>query len=531
MVNGQTKKMKLFKNGQVRVRIAPSPTGLLHIGTARTALFNYLFSKKNDGVFILRIEDTDKARSKEKFERNVIDNLKGLGIQPDEGPEAGGDYGPYRQSERTEIYRKYLNKLLEEGKAYYCFCSSEELKAEKEYQISIGEASHYSGRCASLSKEVIEKNLQKKKPYVIRFRTPPKKVKFGDLIRGGIEFDASLMGDMVIAKNSAEPLYNFACAVDDFEMKISHVIRGEDHLTNTPKQILIQETLGFPRPEYVHLPLILAPDRTKLSKRHGAVAVSEYKAQGYLPEALVNFIAFLGWNPGTEREIFSLSSLVKEFSLERVQKGGAVFNIKRLKFLNKFYIRQKSPEKLAELCLPYLIREGLITPQLEERQYPPAYGGKEIVPNYKVSDTGEAIGAAAIQNIVSIYQERLERLSDITELTDFFFKESLDYEKDLLKWKDMTDKELNLSLDLLEKLLYKIDEKEFSKEKLSDVLVKEAEKLGHKLNKVGDRGVLLWPFRVALTGKRFSASPFEIGEIMGKKRTLKRIKQAKAKLL
>ncbi len=531
MVDGQTQKMKLFKNGQVRTRIAPSPTGLLHIGTARVALFNYLFSKKHDGIFILRVEDTDKERSKEKFERNVIDNLKGLGIQPDEGPEVGGDYGPYRQSERTELYRKHLAKLLEEDKAYYCFCSPDELKAEKEYQISIGEAPHYSGRCSGLSREIVAENMRNKKPCVIRFRVPTKKVKFEDLIRGEVEFDASLTGDIVIAKSLEEPLYNFACTVDDFEMKISHVIRGEDHLANTPKQILLQEALDFPRPEYAHLPLILAPDRTKLSKRHGAVAVSEYKARGYLPEALVNFIAFLGWNPGTEREIFSMSSLVKEFSLERVQKGGAVFNIKRLKFLNKFYIRQKSPEKLAELCLPYFIKEGLITPQLEEKQYPPAYGGKEIVQRYRITDTGESIGAAIIQSIAGIYQERMEKLSDVTELTDFFFKKDLDYEKDLLRWKDMTDKELGLSLDLLEKLLYKIDEKEFKKDRLNEVLMKEAEKLGRRLKKVGDRGVLLWPFRVALTGKKFSASPFEIGEILGKKKTLERIKQAKAKLL
>ncbi|MBC7074377.1 glutamate--tRNA ligase, partial [Candidatus Parcubacteria bacterium] len=332
-------KLSLISPGKIRVRFAPSPTGYLHIGGVRTALFNFLFAKKNQGVFILRIEDTDKERSKKEYEENIMESLRWLGIEWDEGPDKGGPFGPYRQSERGEFYKKYLQKLLNEGKAYYCFCTKEELEAERQYLLSLGQAPRYSGKCRNLPKEVVEKNLKEKKESVIRLKVEPQKVVFFDLIRGKIEVEAELLGDFVIAKSLTEPLYNFACVVDDYEMKITHVIRGEEHISNTPKQILIQKALGFPQPQYAHLPLILAPDRSKLSKRHGAVSVWEYKKMGYLPEALLNFLAFLGWNPGTNREIYSLSALIKDFSLERIQKSGAVFNQKKLDFLNGFYIR------------------------------------------------------------------------------------------------------------------------------------------------------------------------------------------------
>jgi len=415
---------RLIEPGEVRTRIAPSPTGFLHIGTARTALFNYLFAKKNQGSFILRIEDTDLERSDPKFEKDILESLKWLGIEWSEGPDNGGEYGPYRQSERTESYTEYLKKLLKEDKAYYCFCSEEELETQKQYALSQGQSWLYNGKCANLASKEVKKNLADGKPSVIRFRTPIKKVEFDDLIRGKLEFDSALIGDITIAKNISTPLYNFAVVIDDFEMRVSHVIRGEDHLSNTPKQILIQEAIGFPRPQYAHLPLILGSDRTKLSKRHEAVAIAEYRMAGYLPETIVNFMAFLGWNPGTEgdedkssssptelpfmeakvkmgtkspspfagtrvREIYSMPSLIKEFSLERVQKGGAIFNVKRLDFLNGFYIRQKSVEKLTELCLPYLIEAGFIEPQFKTGQYPPAYGGMEITQTFKISETGE----------------------------------------------------------------------------------------------------------------------------------------------
>jgi len=485
---------KFIKPGEVRTRIAPSPTGYLHIGLARTALFNYLFTKKHEGSFVLRVEDTDLERSSLEFEKDIIENLKWLGIDWDEGPDIGGKYGPYRQTQRTDMYKKYIEKLIAEDKAYYCFCSEEELEAQRQYQMSRGLAPKYSGKCANLDKETVKKYLSEGKPTVIRFRVPAKKISFNDLIRGKLEFDAGLIGDMVIAKDLNTPLYNFAVVIDDFEMKISHVIRGEDHISNTPKQILIQEALGFSQPLYAHLPLILGTDRSKLSKRHGATSVSDFRKQGYLPEALINFMAFLGWNPGDEREIYSMNSLIKEFSLEKVQKAGAVFNIKKLDFLNGFYIRQRSPEKLTELCLPYLIEAGFIIKEKADLEY--------------------------LKKIISIYQERLKKLSEIVELTDFFFKEKLNYDKNLLRWKEMSDKEIKDSLNKLEKLLSKVKLEDWNKTNLERVLLPESEK-------IGDRGKLLWPLRVALTGKEASAGPFEIAEILGKEKTIKRIKEAK----
>ena len=466
-----------MKSSEIRVRIAPSPTGFFHVGTARAALFNYLFAKNNNGKFILRIEDTDLERSDPKFEKDIIENLKWLGIEWDEF---------YKQSERIPSYTKYLDKLLKEGKAYHCFCTEDELEAVRQDQMSRGLAPLYTGKCRGLTNQEVKKYLAEGKPSIIRFKVASKKVAFNDIIRGKIEFDTSLMGDFAIAKDLATPLYNFAVVIDDFEMKISHVIRGEDHIPNTPKQILLDEALSFPQPKYAHLPLILGPDKSKLSKRHGAVAISHYRKEGYLPETMVNFMAFLGWNPGTEREIFAMPSLVKEFSLDNVQKSGAIFNIKKLDSLNGFYIRQKSIDKLVELCRPYL-------PKASQEN---------------------------LKKAIAPYQERLKKLSEINELTDFFFAKSLKYDKDLLRWKKMNDTEVAKSLDKLEKILFKIEEGKWTKENLEKVLMAEAEK-------AEDRGFLLWPMRAALTGKEASAGPFEIAEILGKEKTLTRIKQAR----
>ncbi len=473
----------------VRTRFAPSPTGPLHMGSARTALFNYLFAKKEGGLFVLRIEDTDKERSKPEWEKDIIESLEWLGFKWDEF---------YKQSERINIYKKYLEQLLNEGKAYYCFCSEEELEAQRQDQMSRGEAPRYLGTCRQLIKDQQQKNLlastgeaggKEKKSAVIRFVMEPKMVQFNDLVRGKVEFNAALIGDIVIAKDLDSPLYNFSVVIDDSEMNITHVIRGEDHISNTPKQILLQEALGFTRPHYAHLPLILAQDRTKLSKRHGDNSVARFRKEGYLPEAIVNFLVLLGWNPGDEREIFSLDSLVKEFSLEKIQKGGAVFNPRRLDWINGAYIRQKSPKELAKLCKPYL-------------------------PKAKLEN---------IEKIVVLYQERLKKLSEVTELTDFFFKEKLEYPKELLKWKEASDNDIKTSLEKLETMLSEIEKTKWIKEHLQEILLKEAEK-------TGDRGYLLWPLRAALTGKQASAGPFEVAEVLGKDKTLARIRDAKVYL-
>jgi glutamyl-tRNA synthetase len=456
----------------IRTRFAPSPTGNLHIGGVRTALFNYLFAKKNKGQFILRIEDTDKERSKPEFEKDIINTLKWLGVK--------WNKSPVRQSERTKIYRKYLEKLLSEKKAYYCFCSPEELEINRKEQQSRGLAPKYSGKCLALSDEEVKKNLEQKKSFVIRFKISDKIVEINDLIRGKVSFNTGLLGDIVIAKNLDTPIFHFSNVVDDYEMKISHVIRGEEHLPNTPRHILLQEALGFSTPQYAHIPLILAPDRSKLSKRHGAVSAGEYKKQGYLPEALINFLAFLGWNPGTDKEIFSLKDLIKEFSLEKIQKAGAIFNIQRLDYLNGLYIRQMPIRKLTKLCQQYV-------PKINEKA-------------------------------VSLYRERLKMLSEIVELTDFLFKDEIFYDKNILKWKDMTNEEVSLSIDKSIKVLSSIKDKDWKRGVIEKKLLEEA---GEK------RGNLLWPLRVALSGKKASAPPFEIAEFLGKEKTLKRLENAK----
>jgi len=524
--------LKLIKPGECRVRIAPSPTGPLHIGTARTALFNFLFAKKNQGNFILRIEDTDVKRSQKKWEKDIIESLKWLGIEWTEGPDIDGKYAPYKQSERSDIYLKYLKKLIAEKKAYYCFCTEEEIEAHRQYLISIGRPPIYSGKCAALSEKEIKKNFKEGKSAIIRFKVPSQEIKFKDLIRGEIKFNTELIGDVAIAKNINSPLdlrknnekagdiqflYNFVVVVDDFEMEISHVIRGEDHLSNTPKQILIQQDLGFTQPQYAHLPLILGPDRSKLSKRHGATSVADYRKKGYLPEALVNFMALLGWNPGDDREIFSIDSLIKEFSLEKVQKSGAVFNIQKLDSLNGFYIRHKSLDKLTKECIPYLIEAGLIKPISEKK--------KLAAPKYEIALTGEKISFEYLKKVVALYQERLKQLSEIVELVDFFFKDKLKYPKELLIWKDMTEKETNTSLDKLIKILSKIELESWNRDYLQSILMTEAEKISIRGKK--NRGYLLWPLRVALSGKKASAGPFEIAEILGKEKTLKRLREAK----
>lgn len=492
---------------RVRTRFAPSPTGLLHMGNARTALFNYLFAKNQGGDFVLRIEDTDKERSKPEWEKDVVDNLKWLGLEWSEGVGKEGFYGPYRQSERTELYQKYLTKLLLERKAYECFCSAEEIETLRQYQMSIGEAPRYNGKCFSLGKEEAEKKKKAGEKSVIRFVIEPKNVTFEDLVRGSITFDTALSGDIVIAKDIETPLYNFSVVIDDAEMHITHVIRGEDHISNTPKQILLQEALGFKRPIYAHLPLILGEDRTKLSKRHGDISVTKFRNEGYLPEALVNFLALLGWNPGTAEEIFTLPALCKAFSFGRIQKSGAVFNLKRLDWINGFYLRQKSPSTLAELCIPFLEQTSLM---------------KSTKEGIVVAETNEELAKEKLEKIVMLYRDRLRKLSEIGELADFFFKK-VEYAPDMLSWKGTAKEETLDALHMLEKLMSGISEQDWTKEKLENVIMPEAEKRRN-------RGVVLWPLRMALTGKQASAGPFEISEILGKQKTLEYLKEAKQKL-
>ena len=482
-----------------RVRLAPSPTGLFHLGTARTGLFNYLFARKAGGKFILRIEDTDRERSKKEYEDNILEGLKSLGIEWDEGPDIGGSLGPYRQSERLEIYEKYLRKLLKEGKAYYCFCSLEEIEAQKEEMIARGVPPKYPGKCRDLSEDEVKAYLDEGKSFVIRIKMSNKIVKFQDIIRGEVKFDLSLIGDIVIAKGLKDPLYNFAVVIDDYLMKITHVIRGEDHISNTPKQITIQEALGLPMPNYAHLPMILGPDRSKLSKRHGAMALTEYRKMGYLPEALVNFLAFLGWHPMGNQEILSLEELIDKFDLERVQKGGAIFNIKKLDWFNTEYFKKMSSDELMNRAVDY-IKNFSSTPQ--------------IIKDYDIN---------YIKKVIDIEIPRMNKLSVLIDQSDFFFQKKIEYSKELLKWKEMTDIELAKSLQDCLNILEKIKENEFNRVNLQ---IKFYNFIDENPNYIGNKGKLLWPLRAALSGKKSSPGPFEIAEVLGKEESAKRVKQA-----
>lgn len=478
----------------VRVRIAPSPTGYFHIGTARTALFNWLFAKKNNGKFILRIEDTDLERSDKKYEDDIIKELRWLGLEWDEGP--------YRQSERLDMYEKHIKKLLKQGNAYYCACSKEELEKERQSQMTRGEAPRYSGKCRS-------RNVSEKKAQLIRFKTGGEQLTFRDIIRGEITFDTALMGDMAIAKNTKTPLYNFAAAVDDYTMKISHVIRGEDHIANTPKQILLQRALGFPQPQYVHLPLILDPDRSKMSKRFSAVSIKEYKERGYLAEALVNFMALLGWHPAPEqstargksfeKEKMPVSELIAEFDLARVQKSGAVFDTKKLDWLNSQYIKEKSGEELIG--------------SLYELYGKDAVGERDAV--LKILDVGKS---------------RMDKLDDFKALKESF--ELSDYDKNLLTWKGAPAEKTLDNLKKLQEIFQPLLAHEFNRKGLEGQIMPFADSAGRASPTSGrpDRGEVLWPLRVALSGKDKSPGPFEIMEVIGKEEAMRRIEIAIKKL-
>ncbi len=476
-----------------RVRIAPSPTGNLHIGTARTALFNYLFAKRYGGSFVLRIEDTDLLRSDKKYERDIFEGLRWLGIVPDEGPEQDGRFAPYRQTERIADYVAAIKKLLAEGHAFYCFHSEAELVAERQQLMGAKQPPIHICEFRSLDAREAEILTATKQDYIIRFKTPlGKKIVFHDLIRGELSFDSDLLGDFSIAKRIDIPLYNFAVVVDDHAMQITHIIRGEDHIPNTPKQLLLIEALGFAVPEYAHLPLILGPDRSKLSKRHGATSIIDYKNAGYLPEALVNFIALLGWSPGNDREIMSHEELISSFSLEKIQKSGAIFDVQKLDWMNGEYIRAESPSELLELALPFL-NEYL----------------KQALPNADFS-------MEYLEQVVALEQPRLKKLLEIGLATEYFFRQPT-YEKELLRWKTMDDPAILASLKRSREIMTNMHESWTLASIESAFLVALGE---------GSKGQLLWPLRVALSGRKASPGPFEILTILGKQKSVLRIEEA-----
>ncbi|MBU2595637.1 glutamate--tRNA ligase [Patescibacteria group bacterium] len=477
------------------VRIAPSPTGKLHLGTARTALFNYLFARKNKGKFIIRLEDTDKKRSTLKYEKNIISNLKWLGLESDAKIE--------RQMERLKIYQKYASKLLKEKKAYLCFCSAQELDEERQRQLKRKQPPRYCGKCRDLSKKEIAKLKKEDRRPTIRLRVPDDRgtIKLKDLIRGEIKENAGLIGDFVIMKSNEVPLFFFAGVIDDSLQKITHVIRGEDHISNTFNQILIYEALGLKKeiPEFAHLPMILNSDRSKMSKRKGdTTTVEDFKNLGYLPETLINFMALLSWHPrrddqkGKEDkdEIYSLQELTSLFKLEEVGKSAAIFDKNKLDYLNGYYLRRLKNDELKNLICPKHLAEG-----------------------WKCEDK-------ILERAITLVKDRMKKLSDFSELADYFFEEPV-YNKELLIFKKSDEIYTQRGLGATTEELSKLKESDWEKQgRLEERLRKVVKE--EKLN----NGDVFWPVRAALSGREASPSPVELLWALGKNESLKRLDKA-----
>ena len=482
----------------VRVRIAPSPSGNLHVGTARTALFNYLYAKKVGGKFVLRIEDTDAERTSQAYIDNIFDSLKALGLNWDEGPDVGGPYGPYTQSERFDIYPKYVQELLDKGFAYECFCTPEELEAEKEEATKNKKAYVYSKKCENLTEEEKAKLRAEGRKPAIRFSVEKAQkafhdssiLHFEDLVKGDLHQDTSLIGDFVIMKSNGSPTYNFAVVIDDMLMKISHIIRGEDHISNTFKQILIYEALGAEVPKFGHLGMILAPDRSKLSKRHGATAVSEFVEKGYLTDALINFVALLGWAPSDGVEIKTVDEIAQDFRIHEVSSSNSVFEYDKLNWMNGQYIKKLDMEDLKERLKPFLTKYDLN--ELTDAQY---------------------------TRMVEVTREPLTILSDITDAVPYFFGQDVEIDEEVQK--DVLDTET--SQEVLKAFVEQGENWEWTEENLH-------EKLEVFRGEFKEKGVkpkvTMWAIRGAVTGRTRGADMTAILAILGKERSLNRAKKA-----
>jgi len=479
-----------MNQNKVRVRFAPSPTGYLHVGGLRTALYNYLFARKNNGVFILRIEDTDRNRYVEGAVENLIATLRWAGLDYDEGPHKGGDYGPYFQSERLEIYRKYAEQLLSEGTAYRCFCASERLEKMRKTQEKMKLSSKYDRTCLHLPESEIEKKLIDGDPYVIRMKIPENRIiKFYDIIRQDVEFSSELIDDQVLIKSDGYPTYHLANVVDDHLMKITHVIRGEEWLSSVPKHILLYEYFGWEVPNLAHLPLLLNPDKSKLSKRQGDVAVEDYKAKGYLKEALVNFVAFLGWNPGTTHELFDLNQLVEQFSLERVNKAGAVFNIEKLNWLNFEHLRKKTEAEVLNMLKDYLSQTEYKNLQLDD---------------------------AYLLKVIEAMRARVTFIKDFVEKGKYFFEPPIIYDEEIVnkRWREETPEQLKRLSEFFSGLTNP------TKEDYEVALHKTAQSLN-----IGN-GKLIHAVRLAVSGVGGGPGLYDILNILGKDESIKRIENA-----
>ncbi len=478
---------------KVRVRFAPSPTGIPHVGNIRTALFNWLFAQHHGGDFVVRIEDTDRERLVPGATEAILDSLRWLGLNWDEGPEAGGDYGPYFQSERLDIYHAHAQKLKEEDNAYRCYCSPARLDEMRKEQARRKEPPRYDRRCRNLTEEERIKQGDAETP-VVRFKIPlGETVTFNDEIRGEVTFETDVLDDFVLLKSDGFPTYHLANVVDDHLMEISHVLRAEEWLSSTPRHQLLYRALGFDPPIFAHLPMILGPDRSKLSKRHGATSLSEYRDQGYLPEVMLNFLALLGWALDDKTELFTRQDLVRHFSLERVGKTGAIFNSDKLAWMNGVYIRQLSSEEFTERALPFLERDlSLEIPRPLPRGY--------------------------VVHILPLVQDRAKALGDLAELADFFFVEEVQYVAQDLAPKKMSLEDTAKALAVAKGSLGELST--FRQEELERLLRALSEELGIKT------GQLFGALRVAVTGRTATPPLFQTMEVLGKERCMSRLAKA-----
>jgi glutamyl-tRNA synthetase len=477
-----------------RVRFAPSPTGYLHVGGARTALFNWLFARHTGGVFVLRIEDTDLVRSSQEMVEGILDGLRWLGLDWDEGPHVGGEYGPYFQSERLDRYRTMADRLVAAGRAYYCYCEAEELKAKREAAEREGGTWRYDRTCSHLSVAEIAQREEKQTARTIRFRVPSGPTRFDDLVHGPVAFDGDNIEDFVILRSDGHPTYHLSVVSDDLEMAITHVIRGDDHISNTPKQVLLYRALGAPVPQFAHVPLILGPDRKRLSKRHGAASVLEYERQGYLPEAMVNFLGLLGWSPGHDQEVFSRDELVTAFGLEGISGSSAIFNPDKLDWFNAQHIQRLAPGELAVRLRPWLEAAGVWNPAyLEDRH-------------------------AWFFAVLELLRPRARRLGDFVEQGKFFFTDIVQY--------DPVAVERHLRAPGIAEQLSAVDAA------FAELPTFDASGLEKTLRSVAEArrvkaAPLIHAVRVAVTGKMVSPSLFDVIALVGRERTHARLVAAR----
>ena len=482
----------------VRVRFAPSPTGYPHVGNIRTALFNWLFARHHGGSFIVRIEDTDVTRKVKGAVKSILDGLSWLGLDWDEGPEVGGKYAPYFQSQRLEIYGELAQRLISQGDAYYCYCSPQRLEEMRLEQVRRKQPPGYDRHCRALSPEVRAQKAAEGITPVVRFKTPlGGQTGFDDLIRGEVVFENNTIDDFVLLKSDGYPTYHLANVVDDHLMEISHVLRAEEWLSSTPRHLLLYQALGFEPPQFAHLPMILGTDRTKLSKRHGAVSITEYQEQGYLPEAMVNFLALLGWSLDDKTELLSRQELIDNFSLERISRTAAIFNMDKLTWMNGVYIRSLTADEFFEAVEPYLMTD--------------ISAGKALISSEQY-----------VRDILPLVQERARTLAKVVELAQFFFVDDLDYEPSLLIGKNMN---LESAVQALKTAQQKLSQLEaFDAESLEAVLRPLAVELGLKT------GQLFGTLRVAVTGRTAAPPLFQTMAVLGRERCLKRIEVALARL-